>query len=142
MADVPVPGDFDGDGTLDTAFWRPSEGNWFIQPSSGGQQRVVQFGQDGDIPVPNDYDHDGKVDLAVWRPGEHTLHVRPSSGVPDWSLLIPHDGEVPGPENHDALTLFAYALYSLALRLKAAGRPDEAAAAAREGIRVFLGLAK
>ncbi|WP_406383183.1 matrixin family metalloprotease [Streptomyces sp. NBC_00117] len=142
MADVPVPGDFDGDGTLDTAFWRPSEGNWFIQPSSGGQQRVVQFGQDGDIPVPTDYDHDGKVDLAVWRPGEHTLRVRPSSGVPDWSLLIPQDGEVLRPENHGVLNLFAYALYSMTLRLKADGQPDKAATAARESIRVFLGLTK
>ncbi|MFE1871807.1 matrixin family metalloprotease, partial [Streptomyces sp. NPDC059496] len=44
--------------------------------------------------------------------------------------------------NLDHQSMFAYALHSLALRLKAAGRPDEAAAAAREGIRVFLGLAK
>ena len=116
MPDVPVPGDYDGDGTLDTAFWVTPGGNWFIQPHSGGQQRVVQFGQDGDIPVPSDFDHDGKADLAVWRPGDRMLRVRPSSGVPDWALPIPQDGEVPRPEDHDALTLFAYALFALALR--------------------------
>ncbi|WP_405891511.1 matrixin family metalloprotease [Streptomyces sp. NBC_00133] len=142
MPDVPVPGDYDGDGTLDTAFWVTPGGNWFIQPHSGGQQRVVQFGQDGDIPVPSDFDHDGKADLAVWRPGDRMLRVRPSSGVPDWALPIPQDGEVPRPEDHDALTLFAYALFALALRLKAAGRPDEAFTAAREGVRIFLRLAR
>ncbi|MFI9048403.1 matrixin family metalloprotease [Streptomyces sp. NPDC053427] len=141
MPDVPVPGDYDGDGTLDTAFWRPAEGSWFIQAGSGGQQRVVQFGRDGDIPVPNDFDHDGKQDLAVWRPSDRMLRVRPSSGLPDWALLTPQDGEALRPDDYDALTLFAYALFGLTPRLEAVGRRDEALTAAREGIRVFLRLA-
>ncbi|MFF2931068.1 RCC1 domain-containing protein [Streptomyces mirabilis] len=141
MTDVPVPGDYDGDGTLDTAFWRPSEGNWYVQPGSGGQQRVVQFGQDGDIPVPSDFDRDGKLDFAVWRPSDRMLRVRPSSGLPDWALSPPQDGEVPKPADYDALTLFAYALFALTLRLESADRPDEALTAARESIRVLLRLA-
>ncbi|WP_327324223.1 CAP domain-containing protein [Streptomyces sp. NBC_01210] len=141
MTDVPVPGDYDGDGMLDTAFWRPSEGNWYVQPGSGGQQRVVQFGQDGDIPVPSDFDRDGKLDFAVWRPSDRMLRVRPSSGLPDWALLPPQDGEVPRPADYDALILFAYALFAVTLRLEAAGRPDGALPAARESIRVFLRLA-
>ncbi|MFD7379233.1 matrixin family metalloprotease [Streptomyces mirabilis] len=141
MTDVPVPGDYDGDGTLDTAFWRTAEGNWFIQPNSGGQQRVVQFGQDGDLPVPSDFDRDGKMDLAVWRPSDRMVRVRPSSGLPDWALLPPQDGEVPRPADYDALTKFAYALFDLTPRLEAVGRRDEALSAARESTRVFLRLA-
>ncbi|MFE9483908.1 matrixin family metalloprotease [Streptomyces spororaveus] len=141
MTDVPVPGDYDGDGALDTAFWRPADGSWFIQPSSGGQERVVQFGRDGDIPVPNDFDHDRKQDLAIWRPSDRTLRVRPSSGQPDWALSTPQDGEVLRPDDYDALTLFAYALFDQTPRLEAAGRRDEALAAARESIRVFVRLA-
>ncbi|MEU0054474.1 matrixin family metalloprotease [Streptomyces sp. NPDC006309] len=141
MTDIPVPGDYDGDGALDTAFWSPAEGNWFIQPGSGGQQRVIQFGREGDIPVPNDFDRDGKKDLGIWRPGDHTLRVRPSSGLPDWTLLIPQDDDRLSPADYPALTLFAYALFTLVPRLEDVDRPSEAYVAARESIRVFLRLA-
>ena len=65
--DVPVPGDYDGDGTTDLAVWRPSTGTWFIRQSSTGYATSVSFqwGSSGDITVPGDYDGDGKTDLAV-----------------------------------------------------------------------------
>jgi len=34
--DVPVPGDYDNDAKTDIAVWRPSDGTWWIQGSSGG----------------------------------------------------------------------------------------------------------
>jgi hypothetical protein len=33
--DKPVPADYDGDGKADATVWRPSEGNWYLRPSSG-----------------------------------------------------------------------------------------------------------
>ena len=42
--DVPVPGDYDGDGTTDLAVYRPASGTWFIQPSGGGATRLVRSG--------------------------------------------------------------------------------------------------
>ena len=51
--DVPVPGDYDGDGDTDIATYRSSEGVWYVKD----QPPFVQSGgQAGDVPVPGDYD--------------------------------------------------------------------------------------
>ena len=44
--DMPVPGDYNGDGATDIAVYRPSTGQWFVR-----NQFTVQWGQTGDMPV-------------------------------------------------------------------------------------------
>ncbi len=53
--DVPVKGDFDGDGKTDFSVFRPSENYWYLHRSSDGGSDTYYFGQEGDIPVPADY---------------------------------------------------------------------------------------
>jgi hypothetical protein len=50
--DVPVPGDYDGDGTDDVAVYR--NGTWFIL-QSGGAPLIASWGVAGDIPIPAKY---------------------------------------------------------------------------------------
>ena len=52
--DIPVPGDYDGDGTADPAVFRPSNNSWFLQQTTDGFEQV-QFGIENDIPIPSAY---------------------------------------------------------------------------------------
>jgi hypothetical protein len=107
--DVPVPGDYDGDGTTDIAVWRPVEGNWYISNSATGAVTVTQWGTTGDVPVAGDYDGDGKTDIAVWRPAEGNWYIRNSQTgtvtVQQWGA--PTEIPVPGDYDGDGKTEIA-----------------------------------
>jgi FG-GAP-like repeat len=78
FGDVPVPGEYDGDGVPDVAVFRTTTGEWFIAQSSGGA-RVVPWGWLGDIPVPADFDGDRRTDVAVFRPSTAQWFIIKSS---------------------------------------------------------------
>lgn len=77
--DLPVSGDFDGDGVNDIAVYRPNDDDiysrWYIIRSSDTYARVIQWGLSWDNPVPADYNGDGWTDFAVFRPGEAMWYI-------------------------------------------------------------------
>ncbi|MCI0530002.1 MAG: hypothetical protein L0Y56_21370, partial [Nitrospira sp.] len=64
--DVPVPGDYDGDGLDNIAVWRPSTGIWTGILRSG-KTASKAWGVSGDLPVQADFDGDGRTDLGIFR---------------------------------------------------------------------------
>lgn len=109
VGDVPVPGDYDGDGKTDFAIYRPSAGAWWVLKSSGSYATYAHFAWGleaaGDMPTPADFDGDGKVDPAFWRPATGTWWVlRSGSAYRDFASIqwgSRAAGDVPLPADYD-----------------------------------------
>jgi spore coat protein A len=98
--------DFDGDSKTDTAIWRPTTGQWWIQRSSDNAVVSIPWGSPTDRIVPGDYDGDGKTDAAIWRPatGQWWIQSSLDNAVISIAWGSPTDNTVPGDYDGDGMT--------------------------------------
>ena len=92
--------DFDGDGRTDVSVFRPSNGNWYLNQSTGGF-RGVNFGTRDDRIVPADYDGDNRSDIAVYRPNVGAWYILRSSDNTFSGTQFGTSEDVPVPNDYD-----------------------------------------
>ncbi len=78
--DIPVIGDWNGDGVDEVGVWRPDTQAFMLDANAndkwdgpGGGDIRVTFGAAGDIPVIGDWNGDGIDDIGVWRPSARSF---------------------------------------------------------------------
>jgi hypothetical protein len=106
--DLPVVGDWDGNGTTTVGIYRPaysaanptSEAWWFLRNSnSSGLADITPFayGGPGDVPVVGDWNADWQVTIGVYRPstGEWLLRNSNGPGKPDVVVVFGAPTDIP-----------------------------------------------
>lgn len=93
--DLPVAGDWDGDGVDQPGVFRPSEKRWYLH----GGGHVDDWGEPGDRPVAGDWDGDGRDEPGVFRPSEKRWYLLGNGRVENWGE--PNDLPVAGDWNGD-----------------------------------------
>lgn len=99
--DVPVMGDWDGDGVTTPGVVRGR--TWYLRNSrSGGVADVVfRYGVVGDVPVVGDWDGDGIDTPGVVRSGTWMLRNTNTGGVAEATFRYGRAGDVPVPGDWD-----------------------------------------
>lgn len=106
--DLPVVGDWFGEGVDTIGFYRPSLGVFFLQDTNTtqtGPDAIIVLGTTGDTPMAGDWNGSGKTGVGIFRPSNGIIYTRNTltSGYADYVevLGIPGDHGIAGDWNGD-----------------------------------------
>jgi hypothetical protein len=109
--DIPVPGDFDGDGASDFVLRRDNNHTFYYRLSRNGTESTFSFGDPGDVPISADYDGDGITDFALRRSTNFKFYVFQSSTQTTVDFALGNPTDVPIPGDYDGDNKADYALW-------------------------------
>ena len=79
--DIPLVGDWNGDGVAKVGAFRPSDGVFYLDFNGNGQwdgcttDRCLAIGMNGDIPLVGDWTSAGPAKVGVYRPSNGTVYL-------------------------------------------------------------------
>jgi hypothetical protein len=78
--DLPLSGDWDGDGTDEIGIWRPGNRTFYLDGNGNyawdpAADISATFGLSTDKPVVGDWNGDGADDIGVWRPSTRAFYL-------------------------------------------------------------------
>jgi len=97
--DIPLVGDWDGDGMDGIGVFNPRSGMWSLDNNIDGRSDLVlrwSAMRTGDIPLAGDWNGDGTTSIGFFRPSDVTWHLRNSNTdgseeVPVFRFGLPTD---------------------------------------------------
>jgi hypothetical protein len=100
--DVPLVGDWTGNGFDSIGVYRPSTRTFYLRLSNGyrvplSKGTVITYGNPGDVPLTGDWAGKGFTSIGVYRPGESKFYLRNSNtpGNADTVIHYGNPGDIP-----------------------------------------------
>jgi hypothetical protein len=125
--DVPVAGDWNGDGRDTVGAFRPADATFHLVDDAGEAVPTFGYGTVGDLPLAGDWNGDGRDSVGVYRPSEATFYLRDDAGrtlptfrfgraaVAGTDAVLPVAGDWDG-DGRDTVALFRRADATFVLR--------------------------
>ena len=114
-SDIPLVGDWDGDGITTIGLYRPSDSVFYLRNtnSTGAPDITIPWGATGDVPVVGDWDGNGTVTIGLYRPSNNTFYLRNSNdyGPPNLEIPFGAPGDIPIVGDWDGNTTTTIGLY-------------------------------
>jgi len=97
--DLPVVGDWTGDGITKVGVYHPSDRTFYLRTGNpkGPADLLIPYGADGDLPIVGDWTGDGITKVGVYRPSDRTFYLRTGNPKGPADIVIPYGatGDLP-----------------------------------------------